>query len=482
MAGRLSSLGIGSGIDVQSLLNAVREQLELPIRINEQKADRAEAAQTAIGRLRSMLSQLSESLDPLRTTNGGARAKQSTSSAPQVGSAIASSAAADGSTTVTVSQLATSGRVTFDRELTSASEALGSAGTVSVTVGEGEAAKQVAVEVGADTTAEQFVASFNANAGGTAQASLVNVGTSGSPKLKIVIQARETGLEKGSIAVSPSGAPLSEPPPPAPGGADGSTNLQTAQAVTPDGESASGSPLGSAVITQATDLQVSVPGISGTLTSGKNSIEISPGVTFEAKSTGTTVITTRSAANDAAARVEQFVSTFNELQRFIRTEDAVIPGAKLGDAPQFGALSGTSVDEQLSSSLRAAISSSGVSSTSLAALGITTARDGSLAFDKKKFEAAYSSNPDGAAATLEKLADRVSGVGGFAYDYTKFQGRFDLAEKKSLDELKDIDASTERLTRRVDAQIARVERQFQELDKFAAKFSVLGQTLSGLIG
>lgn len=471
MVGRLSSLGIGSGIDVESLLGAVRRQLELPIELNDRKAERAQNENTAIDRLSKLTRDIASTLDPLRTVNGGARAKKSESSNLNVGDAAAGSNAADGSVTVNVTQLASAGRATLERSFTSAAEAFGTSGSVGVTVGTGESAQSFSVAVDASTTAQGFVDSFNAQAGNAARASIVNTGSSSTPNLKIVISSQETGLEKGSIAATASF------------GSEGSggTPVQSARAV--DGSGTPPPPAAAPVsftVTQATDLKLTIGGVGTPITSGSNTVDVAPGVSFKAKGLGSTTITTGSNTSEVAGKLSRFVQLYNETQSYIRTEDAVTPGESLGDSVSFGGLSGTSVDEELSSKLRSAVSSSGFSGGGLAELGITLQRDGQLSFDQKKFEQAYAADPDGAAGKIEKLAS-LSGIGGQLDSLTRYQGGFDIAQKKNLDELRDIERSTQRLQRRNDAQIARIERQFQELDKFAAKFSALGQALSGLV-
>ena len=444
MAGSFSVPGIGSGIDVRALLDAVKEGYNRPVEIKQDQLESIQRENSSLGRLRDLLNAVDSSIGRARSSNGGAAVLVAGSSNTDVLTATSGSAAQAGVTTVNVQSLAKAGAGSFGASFASVSSAIGASGTTSVTVGTGDSAETFDVSFNAGTTADQFVTQFNAQADGRASARLVNVGSDQSPQFQIAFAAAKTGTAEGSIAVS---------------GADD---------------------LGGAAVQQASDLSFTISGVKGQFTRSSNTVnDAVSGISFQAKSTGSATITVSQDTGALAGRLEAFVSAFNDARRFSDTESSI---NVTNDGPQFGSLSGSNVGRDALGALRSAASSvrSSDGTTSLASLGVTTNRDGSLSFNRQSFDAALTANPSRAVEVVTNLADKVSGVGGTVNQFTGYGRTIDTALATNERDTAALTKEVGRLQDVTDQRIAGLEKQFTSLDQLSAKLQSAQSILSGL--
>ena len=100
----VSFSGIASGIDTTSLIKAVLDrQRATRITPLENKRAADQEANSTFTELKALLDKLSDSAQGFRSLNGGAVAKQATSSDETVSSVAASNAAASGTYNISVS-------------------------------------------------------------------------------------------------------------------------------------------------------------------------------------------------------------------------------------------------------------------------------------------------------------------------------------------------------------------------------------------
>ncbi len=449
MAG-FSLPGLGSGIDVKSLADALFDQLTLSNKIRNNSVSARQNENTSLGKLRTLLTDLASTLDSARNANGGAAAKKATSTNSQVATATADTSATLGTFSVTVSKLATGGSGSFDKSFTTANDFVVSdaaaAGNVHFTVGSGDDEVQFDVSVDETTTAQDFVNEFNANANGKASASIVNVGTSAAPDFRITFRSNEIGEEQGSVVVS-------------------ADNAQTLGA----------SGLVATTLNQATDAEFTVSGVAGTIKRSSNSVsDVIPGVTITLAAEGTTTIGVQNDAGSVKSKVKDFIAAYNALQKFVATEDKITSTTQGGQIQNnFGSLVRTNVDDDALSSLRFAISGARSSdgTTSLAAVGVSTNRDGSLAFDEKKFDAAFASNASAVNEAVSSLADKVSGVQGAVYQFTGYGLSIDQATKANDAEIANVNKKIQTVETSATKQQEALIRQFSKLDGLIARLN-----------
>lgn len=153
----------------------------------------------------------------------------------------------------------------------------------------------------------------------------------------------------------------------------------------------------------AQDSQVSV---NGTPFNGNSNVlvDIAGGLTFNLKRIGLVAVTVSPDLSQISNAVQSFVDAYNIAQSAIATN---LTGELSGDKTL------SVVSGQLSSDLAARQSlSSGSSNSLLAQIGITSSQDGTLSFNAKVFQEAYSQNPDGVAHLFTDngngLADQIA--------------------------------------------------------------------------
>ncbi len=448
--------GIGSGLDVKSILDSIREQLALKSSVAKRRVESLQNQNTALEELRGSLNQLSSVVEPLRAANGGAAAiKIVTSSAPTVATATVTGSTESASLTVDVTSTAKRASGSFDRSFSSSSAFIindpANAGAVKFAVGTGDNATNFQVDVNETTTAQDFVNSFNSAAGGKASASLVKLADN---SYKITFASSDTGVSKGSLDISVDPV-LNDP-----------------------------AALGNSSVTQATNAVFTINGV-GTMERESNTItDAVAGLSINLVGTGSTNIDVKNDATATANRLSQLVQAYNSTQQFITKEDKVsVSFGSNGTVNTYGRLAQTNLDESVSSALRGAVSSARSSDGStLASFGISTARDGTLSFDQTKFTAAYNANPDAANEAITALADKVGGVQGEIAKFTGFQRDIDLTEKANQASIQAAQSNIERLDRSSEKQLASIEKQFQALDKLSAQANSYSGVLARLLG
>lgn len=445
MAGEFSFSGIGSGIDGRAVAQTVGDRIRVPnAKYDSQISDNNEES-SSLERLRQLLQRLGDTLDVLRTANGGAGVLEASSSNTDVLKVIAGAGAKQGAYGITVDQLATVAAGSFGTSFESPNAFLLSsaeaAGMVSFTIGTGDTASTFGIDVSESTSLESFINDFNSQAGGKAIASLVNL-SSASPDYRITFATQSLGTEEGNLEVGTS-----------------SSALEAA--------------LGGVILNQATDAEFRVNGVSGTFVQSSNSVtEAVPGLSFDLRGAGSTTVTVQGSAGGGASQVEAFVKAFNDLARFIQSEDAVTVTQDGGErVNEYGSLARVDLDDQVLGALRSAIggSHSQDGSVSLAGLGVVTNRDGTLSFDRAKFESTYRANPATATEAVTQLADQISGVSGVLYQYTAYGLAIDQAIGANDLDNERLSQTIDNIDRRAEAREQSVLAQFTQLESLFAK-------------
>lgn len=446
--------GAASGLDTGSIINALLEQ-QRQARIDplDQKILSLSDTKSALGGLSEKLSALKDAAAKFRTVSGGAVAKQVSVSDETVLSATASNAAYNTSATINVIQTASNGTLSFNNSLSSTSSAINSgasASTVDFTIGSGSTAESFSIAVDGTTTAQQFVDAFNASSD-QAVASTVNVGSASSPQYKIVISSTNEGTSKGQLSATDNAGLFS-----------GQT------------------------LDQATDAQFTISGISGTITRSTNSIsDVISGVTLNLAKTGSSTITVSSDSETTAAGVEELVDAYNDLVNYIKEKDAVTFTVDKGNqVAVFGALAKSSLDESSLSAIKSAFSASSITGSNvatLADLGITTQKDGTLKFNKDTFTSALSSDPSAVSTITSNLGEQLAKTGGTIDQFTQFNGLIDIAEKATTSEIDSINSKIINIEKNLAKQEESLIGQFSRLESQISKMQAQGSYLESIL-
>jgi len=354
----ISSAGIGSGLDVKSIVSQLVALEKQPLTKLQGKADVVKAQVSAFGQMKSMISALSDAVRGLSSVTGwNAVTATSSDSASVSVSAIGGASPtvfSVGVTTLAKAQATTSAAVT------PSGSAVG-AGTLKLALGSGSF---VDIEVSDTDTVANVASTINgAGAGVTAT---VLTDASGD---RLMLRSSKTGLEAAfTLSVTSD--------------ADGK-----------DADAAGLSRLvvGSTTTQAAADAKATVNGV--TVTSASNVFENTvAGVTFTALKETTTPaeITIAKDLSKVKTNIETFVKAYNEINKAINEATKYDASTKTA-----GLLQGDSTVLGLQSALRGILQSgtSGGAFSRLSDIGITQQLGGELTIDSAKLDAALL-NPD----------------------------------------------------------------------------------------
>ena len=446
----ISSLGIGSGLDLNSLVDQLlaAERKPREQRFNLREAG-LQAQISAFGTLRGSLSELETATGKL----AGLREGRTVTSSDDVRlGSTATGAAASGRYRVEVENLAAAqslASVAFD----SATEAVGT-GTLTLKVGERDAVN-ININAGNDSLSGVRDAINEANAG--VGASIVNDGTGA----RLVLTANTTGAANTiSLTVADT---------------DG------------DGADMAGlSRLASANLQEATAAQDARAVINGlTVTSASNTLDKAiEGLTLELK--GRTEVgspITVDVGQDRAAireALEGFIKAYNAVVKQVSDFTRYNPETR-----EAGLLLGDSTVRSLGSRLSASLNQNGGGANgavqNLVSLGVRTDASGALSLAPGSLERALDQD---FAGTLAMVNDVAGGLRDTVRGFTERGGLLDNRADGLRSNIRDIDRQRQALDLRMEQMEARLSRQFGALDAMIGQMqntsAFLDQQLSNL--
>ncbi|MDR5876201.1 flagellar filament capping protein FliD [Halomonas sp. CUBES01] len=338
--GSISSLGIGSGLDLNGLLDqlesAEREKLA-PI---ERQAEAEQTKISAYGQLESDLSTFQDAASAL--SDGSLFESLSTNTSGEAVSASADETAMPGSYNITVDTLATRGTLASDGvaegTLTTADQ------NMTFTFGD---SSETTVAIAADSSLEDIRDAINADENAGVNATIINDGTQD----RLAVSSRESGADASISNFTFDGD--------APFAADTDNTLQA-----------------------GTDAALNVNGID--ITSPTNQVEGAiQGVTLNLQSEGTGTVAVEQDTRAVREAVTSFVDSYNALKE--TTSELTNFDPETGEA---GPLNGDSAVRTAESSLRSVLSggvaSGGDGISMLSQVGISLEVDGTLSLDEDK--------------------------------------------------------------------------------------------------
>lgn len=173
-----------------------------------------------------------------------------------------------------------------------------------------------------------------------------------------------------------------------------------------------------------------------------------------------------------AKKVEEFVNAYNTLATALDTLSARNTYTDGQNNYDGGALAGDTTVTSLKSQLSSMISSFSVTSNgvSLFDMGISFEKDGTLSFESADFKEALEDNYN---AVIKIFADEETGIinklDSFVEDYTKSQGTLDLWTEQLNQELADIEDKELRNAEYLEAYEASLRQRYAALDTMMAQ-------------
>ena len=456
----LSVPGIGSGLDINSLVERLMAVERQPLTALATKKGMIESKISALGQIRSSLDALKTAAQRM-TTQDKLLTLKTTVADTSIATVSTSNSATPASFSLEVEQLASAQKLSSP-EFASASSSLGNAaGSVTIefgtysagvyTLNPDRAAFTVNVEA-AKMTPEGIRDAIN-QANKEVSASLVNSGTG----VMLVLTNAKTGANQHMRLT------VSDP--------DGNNtdNAGLSQlAYNPAASVGNGKNMSERVAAQ--DARVKIDGIS--ITSRTNTLDQSiAGLTISLLKTNddspTTMTTTRDDSQVKTA-VNSFITAYNNLNKLVR--DLTKYDATKREA---AILNGESTVRNVLSQVRGLLSRQygSTSLPTLSELGITTQSDGSIRLDATKFDSAFSSKRDAVVALFTQSTGGTEGDGfaGTVEDLitslTDNNGLLDARTDGLNASLKNLNSKEDQIEARLSQIEQRYRTQFVTLDR-----------------
>ncbi|UYO76239.1 flagellar filament capping protein FliD [Halomonas qinghailakensis] len=427
----ISSLGIGSGLDLNGLLDQLQDAERGKLAPIERQLETQQTKISAYGQLQSALSQFQTASAGLNDS-----ALYESLSTNVGGSAITATAdgeAQPGSYNVSVETLATRGTLasegvgTVDQPLTTAEQ------TLTFTFGDGTSKE---VTIGADSSLEAMRDAINASEDSGVNATIVNDGTN----YRLALSSSETGADASITGFSFSDAGT------APFAADTDNTLQA-----------------------GTDAALTVNGIA--ITSPTNQVEGAiQGVTLNLQEEGDSTVAVEQDTRAVREAITGFVDAYNDLKGTIGELTSF--NAETGAA---GELLGDSAVRTVESRMRSVLSG-GIEGefSMLSDIGISLQRDGTLSIDEGELDNAIANNQDALSAFFAGDADDSGMAGQVNQTLEQLLGTNGAVKGAISGAENRVESLGERYLRTeqtIEQTISRYRTQFGQLDSMIAQMN-----------
>ena len=379
--GTISSAGIGSGLDVNSIVTSLMAVESQPLTALQTKATTLQTNLSAFGQVQSLVSSLQDAAKPLFDPNSFALTNTS-STDPSSVSAGTSTGAVPGIYSVAVSSLsAGQSLVSQTGQFTDGTSVVGTgsltirlgtwnAGNTAFTPQAGSSDITIPIGASADTLAGVRDAINAANAGVSAT---IVTDASGA---RLALQSSATGAANGfRISV-----------------ADADGNNSDAAGLSRLAYDPASAAAQMTLAQSAADAQATINGISVTSSSNTLSGVIS-NITFNLSKVTAQPVTVNVTRNTDAIKssVAAFVAAYNSLNSYLSSETHYDPTTQTA-APLQGDSTATSIQNQLHAMLSQSTGASSMFST-LSSIGVQVQKDGSLLLSDTTFNNALTNLP-----------------------------------------------------------------------------------------
>lgn len=466
-SGTVSSAGIGSGLDVNKIVDAMLNVEKVPLTNLQTTATTIQSKLSAFGQIQSFVSSFRDASADLQKADSFAATTAGSSDTASV-AASSTTKAVPGAYSVQVNSLAsTQNVVSADGQFAAATDVVGT-GSITIDLGSYNAdqttftpkpgAISVTVPIGADdkTLAGVRDKINAANAGVTA--SLVT-DANGS---RLALQSSATGAANGFRVRVATGA--NDDP--------GLARLAFDPTAGPP------DPAGSALTQAAANTKATINGIP-VETAGATLDNVVDGITFNVSKVTTSPVTVSVTRNTDSVKslLTNFVASYNALASFLSSATAYDPAAKKGALLQ-GDATTTGLQNQLRSNFNQPAGASSAFST-FSSLGIEFQSDGRLKINDTKLDAALTKLPEVAKA-LSNLDGANPGNNGLARKLTKFAdgllssgGSISGKTQSYQSQIASNQKNQDSLTNRISASEARIRAQYTALDATVSKSNAL---------
>jgi flagellar hook-associated protein 2 len=453
----LSSPGIGSGLDINGLVEKLVAAEKAPRQAQITRAQTSAVTTiSALGSLKGALGGFQSALGPLSSL-ASFSSRSATSADPDVFTATATSAATAGSYDIEVLEIASAHQISTVAGFSGGASHLIGDGTLTIGVGSSSFS---AVVPASSSSLAGIRDAINAAPGNNnlVRATIVN----GSDGAHLVLTSQVTGAAN-AISVAASG---------------GNGGLS---ALNYDAQNTAGY----AQPRPAADSRVSIAGLI-TTSANRTIVDAIDGVTLTLLEADVGETHTLTIANDTSAvanRISTFVQQFNSLASTMGGLRSYEPSTKVA-GPLLGDAMLRGIEGDIRSRLTDRVGGLSGNYQSLASIGITTNKNGTLALDDVKLKAALAADYDGVAAIFGS-ADGVATKLKAAVDGRLTAGaELDVRSKRLNEQSVTLQKQTAELETRMASVQQRYLKQFNSLDSLLSQLqntsSFLTQQLANI--
>lgn len=453
----ISSLGVGSGLDLSSLLTNLMQAEQQPLILNQQRQASYQAKISAYGSITSKLSALQTAANALKSPLNQ-EVYSAASSDATVASTTTSVGAASGTYAVHVDSLAKAHTLNSGAVADSSTVI----GTGIMRIGVGASTFDVTIDSSNNTLAGIRDA-INTASDNTGVNATIITDVSGA---RLALTSKETGSTHTiSVAVSETGSADFTS-----AGGDAAnldnTGLSQLAYVT-------GAATNLAVGQPAADASLTINGIQ--INSASNTLDSAiAGVTLSLSKAGDTTITVSRDLTSITKLVTNFVNAFNDVQSTTRSLTNYDASTKKGNTLN-GEGTARSLLTNLTRALQTVPSTVTGSYDTLSSLGISLSKEGTLSVDSTKLEAAISTDFASVKSVFSGYGQAFSSA---VDDLTGTYGAVTTRVNGLNSSIKLLGTQADQINLRLTAVEARYRRQFTALDTLVSQMNTTSNYLA----
>ena len=489
----ISSVGIGSGLDVERIIKETVALEKEPIKTLEVKAETINSKISTYGQIKSSVDTLNSAARDLTLDSGFGAVKINSSNSSAV-NATMTGLAAQGSYNVTVDKLAQS-QTSASIKL-GAKDTMGAAGTMRFVIGNpgkaGAELKTVNLDIASSDTLEGIVAKINGNPD-LSKSVVASVITDSTGQQQLMVRSRETGLDNqfsmsmGTLVTQAdvdawnalSDTDKKDKPFPVIGSfkpvdvEDGS-NLSKLAVV------------GGITVKQAAqNAEIKLNGVE--MESNTNTFkDIIPGLSISVSAKGESLLSITQDKDATQEKIQKFVDAYNAVNELLAASTKYDQGSKTA-----GVLQGDSSTVSLQNSLRMLTQGIAGNATGkfnrLSDIGIQMQQGGALTLDAAKLQEALG-DMDSVKSMFAAKPDALGNGGGIAVNFKTltdellaYEGTLNNKTDSLEKQLELNKAEVEKVEKRAETVEERMRKQYTALDVKMASLSSLDSYISQMV-
>ena len=493
----ISSVGIGSGLDVERIITQTVALEKEPIKTLEVKAETINSKISTYGQIKSLVDTLNSAARDLTLDSGFGAVKINSSNSSAV-NATMTGLAAQGSYNVTVDKLAQS-QTSASIKL-GAKDTMGAAGTMRFVIGNpgkaGAELKTVNLDIASSDTLEGIVAKINGNPD-LSKSVVASVITDSTGKQQLMVRSRDTGLDNQfnmSIGTAADAATVTQAdvdawnalsdtdkkdkPFPVIGSfkpiALGATNLSKLAAAE-----------GILVKQAAQNAEIKLNGVE--MESNTNTFtDTIPGLSISVSAKGESLLSITQDKDATQEKIQKFVDAYNAVNELLAASTKYDQESKAA-----GVLQGDSSTVSLQNSLRMLTQGIAGNATGkfnrLSDIGIQMQQGGALKLDATKLKEALG-DMDSVKSMFAAKPDALGNGGGIAVNFKTltdellaYEGTLNNKTDSLEKQIKLNKAEVEKVEKRAETVEERLRKQYTALDVKMASLSSLDSYISQMV-